>query len=296
MSSHSTLWANHALTADGWQEAVQVDIDSTGTITGVTAGQAPVGERVELLLPAVANLHSHAFQRAMAGMTETRGVGSSDSFWTWRELMYRFLQHLDPDDVEAITAFVQLEMLEAGYTSVGEFHYLHHQPDGTPYQRRAELSERVVAASRESGIGLTLLPVVYERGGCDDRPLAGGQKRFGNTPDEYAELFIQASECIAAHGNNANIGVAPHSLRALGKESLDSALELANGKPFHIHVAEQQAEVDELVEYYGARPVDWLLDNQPLDKRWCLIHATQMTWHLQCKKLFRPGWPDGCRV
>jgi len=208
MSSHSTLWANHALTADGWQEAVQVDIDSTGTITGVTTGQAPVGERVELLLPAVANLHSHAFQRAMAGMTETRGVGSSDSFWTWRELMYRFLQHLDPDDVEAITAFVQLEMLEAGYTSVGEFHYLHHQPDGTPYQRRAELSERVVAASRESGIGLTLLPVVYERGGCDDRPLAGGQKRFGNTPDEYAELFIQASECIAAHGNNANIGVA----------------------------------------------------------------------------------------
>ncbi len=276
MSAKTTLWAKHALTPEGWASDVRIEIDQSGLIMSVLAGQQAVGEQVGLLLPAMANLHSHAFQRAMAGMTETRGSDPEDSFWSWRKLMYRFLNHLCPDDCEAIAAFGQLEMLEAGYTSVGEFHYLHHQASGEPYANRAEMSERMVAAADQSGIGLTLLPVLYEQGGCDGRALAGGQKRFGNTIDEYTELFSQAS-VVVANIDNANIGIAPHSLRAASQESLKLAHELAAGKPFHIHIAEQQAEVDELLSYYKARPVEWLLENHEIDNSWCLIHATQMT-------------------
>ena len=272
----ATIWAEHALTREGWQSAVSVHVDHNGQISSVAAGQPPSGERTGLLLPAMPNLHSHAFQRAMAGMTETRGDDPHDSFWSWRKLMYRFLDRLTPDDVESIAAFGQLEMLESGYTSVGEFHYLHHQADGKPYSNRAEMCERLVAASLQSGIGLTLLPVLYEQGGCDGRALSGGQKRFGNSFDEYSNLFQKASESIAAHNHNANIGIAPHSLRAVSKTSLKEAESLVASRPFHIHVAEQQAEVDELLSVYGARPVQWLLENHAVDATWCLIHATQM--------------------
>ncbi len=276
MSSTKTLWAEHALTSGGWASDVRVEVDQAGSIVSVRAGQPAVGEQTGLLLPAMANLHSHAFQRAMAGMTETRGSDPEDSFWSWRKLMYRFLNHLGPEECEAIAAFGQVEMLEAGYTSVGEFHYLHHQPNGTHYTNRAEMSERMIAAANQSGIGLTLLPVLYEQGGCDGRELAGGQKRFGNTMDEYAQLFEQASSSVS-NTANANIGIAPHSLRAVSRSSLTVAHELAAGKPFHIHIAEQQAEVDELLASYGARPVEWLFDNHSVDSTWCLIHATHMT-------------------
>ena len=276
IAATKTLWAEHALTADGWASNVRVEIDASGLIVSVLADQQATGEHTGLLLPAMANVHSHAFQRAMAGMTETRGSDPEDSFWSWRKLMYRFLNHLGPQDCEAIAAFGQLEMLEAGYTSVGEFHYLHHQPSGDPYGNRAEMSERMIAAASQSGIGLTLLPVLYEQGGCDGRALAGGQKRFGNTMDEYAELISQASVGVT-NTENANIGIAPHSLRAVSQHSLSLAQELAAGKPFHVHIAEQQAEVDELVASYSARPVEWLLDNHDVDQSWCLIHATQMT-------------------
>ena len=211
MSAAKTLWAEHALTSDGWWSNVRIEIDQSGFIISVLADQQAAGEQVGLLLPAMANLHSHAFQRAMAGMTETRGSDPEDSFWSWRKLMYRFLNHLGPEDCEAIAAFGQLEMLEAGYTCVGEFHYLHHQANGDPYANRAEMSERMCAAAVQSGIGLTLLPVLYEQGGCDGRALAGGQKRFGNTMDKYAELFSRASGSIL-RTENANIGIAPHSL------------------------------------------------------------------------------------
>ena len=280
-----TIWAKHALTSTGWQSDVSVEIDSAGQISAVASGQAPLDEQYGVLLPAMPNLHSHAFQRAMAGMTETRGPGArssetrkqdqQDSFWSWRKLMYRFLDSLTPDDVEAIAAFGQMEMLESGYTSVGEFHYLHHQPDGRPYDNCAEMCERLVAAAQHSGIGLSLLPVLYEQGGCDGRVLSGGQKRFGNNIDEYSNLFAKADATIAS-SSNCNIGIAPHSLRAVSKDSLIQAVSLLANRSFHIHVAEQQAEVDELLSEYGARPVQWLLDNHDVDSSWCLIHATQM--------------------
>ena len=276
MPVENTLWAEHALTADGWQTDVRIDIDANGRISRVQSGQTATGSRVGLLLPAIANLHSHAFQRAMAGMTETRGPDPTDSFWSWRKLMYRFLQHLSPDDIESIAAFGQIEMLESGYASVGEFHYLHHQANGQQYTSVSEMSERIVAASAQSGIGLTLLPVLYEQGGCDGRALAGGQKRFGNTLDEFSTLYERASACIKHHHPAANIGIAPHSLRAVSQTSLTGAAELVAGGPFHVHIAEQEAEVEEILSAWNARPVEWLLDNHAVDKTWCLVHATQM--------------------
>lgn len=271
-----TIWAQHALTEVGWQSDVKVQIDSDGRITRVSANQKPDGTRTGLLMPAMANLHSHAFQRAMAGMTETRGANAKDSFWSWRKLMYDFLTHLTPDDAEAIAAYGQMEMLESGYASVGEFHYLHHQSDGSHYTQRAEMCERIIAAAIQSGIGLTLLPVLYEQGGCDGRALIGGQKRFGHSIDEFASLYSDACAMIAAHSNQMTIGIAPHSVRAVSQTSLSSAHELAEGQPFHIHVAEQVAEVEEFQRAFNARPVEWLLANLEVSPSWCLIHATQM--------------------
>ena len=215
MSDSNSIWAEHALTDNGWQSGVSVVLDEAGRISSVSANQPPSGTRAGILLPAVANLHSHAFQRAMAGMTETRGPDPRDSFWSWRKLMYRFLQHLSPDDVESIAAFGQMEMLESGYASVGEFHYLHHQADGNRYQQPAEMSERIIAAAKLSGIGLTLLPVLYEQGGCDGRALTDGQKRFGNSIDSFSEVYSEAKACISKHLPSASIGIAPHSLSCL---------------------------------------------------------------------------------
>ncbi|MFW5834750.1 MAG: formimidoylglutamate deiminase, partial [Pseudomonadota bacterium] len=188
-----TLFAPLALLPTGWTHSVRLEIGDAGRILRVDAGVAArAGDRHlagRVLLPAPANLHSHAFQRAMAGMTERRGdAPEGDSFWTWRELMYRFLERLDPDDIEAIAAFVQMEMLEAGYAAVAEFHYLHHGPDGRPYDAPAELAQRICAAAARTGIGLTLLPVLYGRGGCDGRPLQGGQRRFGADLDGFVPL------------------------------------------------------------------------------------------------------------
>lgn len=276
MLKTTTLWAEHALTETGWQSGVRVVIDAKGQIESVLENQSATGERVGILLPAVANLHSHAFQRAMAGMTETRGPDPRDSFWSWRKLMYRFLENLTPDDAEAIAAFGQMEMLESGYASVGEFHYLHHQANGQSYSQPAEMSERIIAAASLSGIGLTLLPVLYEQGGCDGRALTGGQKRFGNSFDQFATLYAAAQSCVAEHLPNASVGIAPHSLRAVSQSALDSAHALADGQPFHIHIAEQEAEVQEIQTAWGARPVEWLLDQHQVDNTWCLVHATQM--------------------
>jgi formimidoylglutamate deiminase len=272
-----TIWAEHALIGDHWADAVAVEIDGAGRIASVAQDAPPSGTRVGVLLPAPVNLHSHAFQRAMAGLTERRGPFGRDSFWTWRQLMYRFLDALSPEHIEAITAFVQMEMLEAGYAAVAEFHYLHHQPGGTPYADIGELSARVAAAAAGTGIGLMLLPVLYERAGCDDAPLGPGQTRFGNDIDRFATLLNRAEESVGALPPDSGLGVAPHSLRAVGRSSLKAAVELARGRPFHIHVAEQTAEVEEVSSAYGQRPVEWLLANQDLDETWCLIHCTQMT-------------------
>jgi formimidoylglutamate deiminase len=202
--------------------------------------------------------------------------------------MYRYLDHLTPDDIEAITAFAQMGMLEAGYAGVAEFHYVHHQPDGSPYDEIAELSARIAAATETSGIGLTLLPVLYQYGGCDARALAGGQRRFGNDPDRFAALFADTEALISRLTADAQIGVAAHSLRAVSEEGLAFAADLAKGRPLHLHVAEQAAEIDEVLAARGKRPVEWLLDNHAVDERWCLIHCTNMLPH-ETEALARSG-------
>lgn len=273
-----TIWTKKALTANGWQSNVRVEIKD-GIIHSVTPDAKPSGETVGILLPAPANVHSHAFQRAMAGMTEQRGDDPSDNFWTWRKLMYRFMTHLTPDDVETITAFVQMEMLEAGFGASAEFHYLHHQSDGTPYDNKAEMSERIITAAQTSGIGLTLLPVLYEQGGCDGRALGAGQVRFGHDFDAFAELVESAGKALSALPSDAQIGVAPHSLRAVSKDSLARIASLLPGGPVHIHLAEQVGEVEEVLQAYGQRPTEWLYDHHEVDERWSLIHATQLQPH-----------------
>lgn len=273
----ATIWAQQALTSTGWAENVTVEIGDSGRIATVTTNTEPTGQRVGALVPAPANCHSHAFQRAMAGLTERRGANASDSFWTWRDLMYRFLDQVTPDQVEAIAALVQMEMLEAGYSTNVEFHYLHHTPDGTPFARLSEMADRIAAAANLTGIGLTLLPVQYQYGGCDLRALGAGQRRFGNDPDRFAALLDCVRDTLKSLPTDTILGVAPHSLRAVAPDQLRDAPALAAGGPVHIHIAEQQAEVAEVLAAYGARPVEWAVENLPLNGHWCMIHATQMT-------------------
>ncbi|MCV2894276.1 formimidoylglutamate deiminase [Lentibacter sp. XHP0401] len=273
----TVIHAKQVLTPEGWVNDVAVRIGADGRIASVGPQNGAADSAVDLLLPAAVNLHSHAFQRAMSGLTEMRGPDPSDSFWTWRRLMYRYLDRLTPDDIEAIAAQVFLEMLEAGYAGVAEFHYLHHDVGGKAYANLGELSERIVAAAEGVGIGLTLLPVLYQWGGCDSRPLQGGQQRFGNTPDGYVKLHEAASKAVRGSHTDYGIGVAPHSLRAVDAAGMSAALGIAGQGPVHMHLAEQVAEVEEVEAAWGARPVDWLLANHEVNARWCLIHCTQMT-------------------
>lgn len=268
------LHAETALLPTGWEKDVRIVVEE-GRIASVSHGHAPEGLAFGCLLPAPVNLHSHTFQRAMAGMTESRTAGQ-DSFWTWRTLMYRFLEKLSPEDVQAIAAQAMVEMAEAGFAAVCEFHYLHHPVGGGSYADAGEMSARIAAAAQDTGFGLTHLPVIYEQGGVDGRPLAGGQLRFGSSPDTYARILESARSAIADLPD-ATLGVAPHSLRAVSRETLARAAGMVPDGPIHIHIAEQVAEVTEVQAAWGARPVDWALANLALDARWCMIHATQMT-------------------
>jgi formimidoylglutamate deiminase len=273
----TTLWAARGLTDDGWTQSLRVTLDAGGRIASVGQGApAPTDHRVGLLLPAPANAHSHAFQRAMAGLTERRGPDPRDTFWTWRALMFRFLDRLTPEHVEAIAAFVQMEMLEAGYATNVEFHYLHHRPGGQPYDNLAEMAERIAAATERSGIGLTLLPVHYRFGGCDRRPLGPGQVRFGTDPEAFARLHAASAAAIRGLPNDTVLGVAPHSLRAVAPGDLPGLIALAPEGPIHMHLAEQMAEVEEVTAALGRRPVDWVLDHLAPDARFTFIHCTQM--------------------
>lgn len=283
-----SVWAEKALLENGWAENVLIGISPDGLIESIETNQRSAGETVGILLPAPANCHSHAFQRAMAGLTEKRGPDASDSFWTWRQLMFRFLDRLTPDHVEAIAAFVQMEMLEAGYGANVEFHYLHHQPGGVPYANIAEMAERIAAASATTGMGLTLLPVHYQYGGCDKRPLGPGQIRFGNTLDAYAALHAKSAEALAHLPSDSRIGVAPHSLRAIAPEDLVHHAEIAEANPLHMHLAEQIAEVEEVEAAHGRRPVEFVLDTMELSARRCFIHCTQMLPH-ETEGLARSG-------
>ncbi|MEP3815748.1 MAG: formimidoylglutamate deiminase [Nitratireductor sp.] len=275
----ASIFAREALTRAGWQANVLVEIDQLGRIADVNADASPAADshRVAALLPAPSNLHSHTFQRAMAGLAEARGPAAHDSFWTWREIMYRFLDVLEPDEIEAVAALAFMEMQEAGFAAVAEFHYLHHQPGGAAYADPGELGARIAAAAAETGIGLTLLPVHYAQGGVDGRPLAGGQLRFGNDLDRYLELVARAEATIKALPGDAGWGYAPHSLRAVGAADLERLAGMRGDRPFHMHIAEQKQEIDEMLAVHGARPVEWLLDTVAVDRHWCLIHCTHMS-------------------
>ncbi|MBL4673107.1 MAG: formimidoylglutamate deiminase [Arenicella sp.] len=270
----TTIFAKQALTASGWQENIALSIDGNGRISDISAATGNEDSNVGILLPALSNLHSHTFQRAMAGLAEQRGSNPIDDFWSWRKVMYRFLEILSPEDIEVIAAQVQMEMLESGYAASAEFHYLHHNHNGAHYDNIGELSERLFQASLQSGIGYTHLPVLYIRGGLDDRELQGGQRRFACDLDQFEKLFTSLSSSMAELPNDTVLGVAPHSLRAVSKEGLIMASRLDNNTPIHIHISEQQSEVNDVVHALGSRPIRWLLDNLDVDERWCLIHAT----------------------
>ncbi len=277
----SLLFAERVLLPDGWARDVLFEIGAEGSFTSVTAnaeaGAAPRAAGV--VLPGMPNLHSHAFQRAMAGLAERAGP-NEDSFWTWREVMYGFVRALTPEQVEAIAAQLYVEMLKAGYTAVGEFHYLHHAPDGRPYADLAEMSHRVIAAAKTAGIGITQLPVLYGYGDFGGQAAGEGQRRFLNDPDRFLTLV---QELLKEYRGDpqVRIGIAPHSLRAVTAETLSAAVSgldaLDAEAPIHVHIAEQNKEVHDCIEWSGERPVEWLLRNAALGPRWCLIHATHVT-------------------
>lgn len=275
-SAAKRLFFAHALLPSGWAHDVVLTVEN-GTITSVAANSSSADAEIisGVALPGLPNLHSHAFQRGMAGLTEIRGA-TQDSFWTWRQLMYRFIDTLTPDDVEAIAAFAYAEMLEAGFTSVAEFHYLHHDENGHPYADLAEMASRIAAASRETGIGLTLLPSFYNFSTFGGAAPIHGQRRFVNDPARFLAL-LEKSHAAIRDLDDAAIGIAPHSLRAITPETLREVLAAVPHGPVHIHVAEQVKEVEDCIAWSGQRPVAWLLDHMPVDKRWVLIHATHMT-------------------
>ncbi len=279
MNIATCLAAKQALLPSGWASDVRVHIGEDGRIASVQSNVPPEPDDQVLsdraLLPAPSNLHSHAFQRAIAGLTESRT--STGDFWSWREAMFAIVARLSPDDMEGLAALVQMEMLEAGYAAVGEFHYLHHQPDGRPYDDPGATGAGIASAASTTGIGLTLLPVLYRRGGLDDRPLSGGQRAFGCTPDLYEAVLASCRSAVSRLPPDCNIGVAPHSLRTVSPDDLSWLIKLSPEAPIHIHIAEQIAEVDAVVAMYGARPVEWLLDTVDVDQHWCLVHATHMS-------------------
>ncbi|MBB2692560.1 UNVERIFIED_ORG: formiminoglutamate deiminase [Rhizobium esperanzae] len=270
------LHARTALTPQGWQKDVRLTLEA-GRIARVEVGvaAAPGDERHVLIVPAMGNLHSHAFQRAMAGLAEVRGP-AHDSFWSWRTVMYKFALAMTPEHVEAVAAKLYAEMLEAGFSRVGEFHYLHHDRDGGAYANIAELAERIGAASQDTGIGLTLLPVFYAHSGFGGAAPIDGQRRFINSLESF-ERLMEGCRAVTGRLDGGELGLAPHSLRAATPEELARVVPLAGDGPIHIHVAEQVKEVEDCVAWSGARPVQWLLDHMPVDERWCLIHATHMT-------------------
>ncbi len=270
------LYVRNALLETGWQRDVLLSIDGRA-LAAIEVGVAPppAAERLAgVAVPGVANVHCHAFQRAMAGLVE-RGGPEDDSFWTWREVMYRFLAAMTPDDIEAVAAWAYVEMLEAGFTSVGEFHYLHNAPDGTHYADPAETGGRIVAAAEASGIGLALLPSFYAHGGSGGKPPTPHQTRFLLDLDGFWRL-LEASRRHVQRLDGAALGIAPHSLRAVDAAELRALAERWTTGPIHIHAAEQQGEVEECLAWSGARPVQWLLDNMNVGPRWCLIHCTHM--------------------
>lgn len=272
------LYAQKILLNDGWANDKTLTI-TNGVITAITDGQDADAQVAQgAVIPGMVNCHSHAFQRAFAGFSE-QGSEGQDSFWTWRKIMYQFLDQLSADDAQTIASQLYIEMLKMGYTRVAEFHYLHHQIDGQNYTPLATMAESIFKAAKKSGIGLTMLPVMYRFSGFGPLEPNDGQKRFINSIEQFNQLVSDCFNLVNEY-SNANVGIAPHSLRAVDKTSLLSAVNhvrsLDANAPIHIHISEQQKEVDDCLNHYGERPVQWLLNNADLDKHWCLIHATHI--------------------
>ncbi|RVT96140.1 formimidoylglutamate deiminase [Rhodovarius crocodyli] len=268
----TSFFAAEALLPEGWARDVLIEADAAGTITSVTMGAQPGGaRRLGLVVPGLPNLHSHAFQRAMAGRADRRSAGT-DSFWTWRNAMYAVVARMNPDSAEAVAAMLHAECLERGYTHLCEFHYLHHQPDGTPYAAREEMSLRHIAAAETSGIGLTLLPSLYRHGGIFGVEPNPGQRPFLNDLDQFMGMM----GALDRHrGPRVALGVAPHSLRAVTPAMLQALDENWQG-PIHLHLAEQRREVEECVDATGMRPAEWVLEHGFAGPRWVFIHATHL--------------------
>ncbi|WP_437887609.1 formimidoylglutamate deiminase [Phytobacter sp. V91] len=278
MSTH-LIFARHAWLEQGWQRDVLITWNNEGLITAVDVNAIPPEgtEAVDWLLPGMPNLHSHAFQRIFSGMTEYR-QDPADSFWSWRKLMYAFAQHITPPQLEIIATQLYQEMLAAGYTSVCEFHYVHHQPGGEPYPQAIEMSAALIRAAQQTGMGMTLLPVLYQTNGFGNQPPEAHQRRFTHEKSSFLAFWDRLFDLCQATG--VKLGLAPHSLRAINPADLQAVLShifAADATaPVHIHVSEQQKEVDDCLAWCGKRPVQWLLDNVDIDSRWCLIHATHM--------------------
>lgn len=269
------VFAPTALLPDGWAEQVLIAFDRTGTVTSIMTGVTAPADADHCrgpVLPGMPNLHSHAFQRAMAGLAEV-ALNPEDSFWTWRDLMYRLVGRLTPDQVEDIARYLYIDMLKGGYTAVAEFHYLHHDLDGKTYADPAEMSRRVLSAADRAGIGITLLPVLYAHGGFGGKAPTDGQRRFINSADQYLKLQdVLAKDC---RGPGKRLGFCFHSLRAVTLDEIKTVMGSAqDDRPVHVHIAEQQKEVDDCLAWSKRRPIQWLYDNVAVDGRWCLIHAT----------------------
>jgi len=276
------LYASQALLADGWADNVAVKIDGNGLISSVSTDLNCAPDHAETitgtLLPGIQNCHSHAFQRAITGLTEQR-LNPEDSFWSWRDTMYRLLDKIGPEQLQAIAEQLYLDMLKQGYTGVAEFHYLHHDNNGKHYDDPAEMSHRLIAAARTVGIQITHLPVLYCFSDFGSKPPESAQRRFVHSLDDFQQLLANLHRDYKSDPN-VLLGIAPHSLRAVDTATLKGLIncqdELDNQAPVHIHIAEQQREVQACIDFYGERPVQWLLDNFEVDSRWCLIHATHL--------------------
>ncbi|WP_116811440.1 formimidoylglutamate deiminase [Steroidobacter cummioxidans] len=271
----TVLYTEQLLTTTGWVQSSRLHLDGA-RIAKIESDVAPkVGdERHQVIVPTMPNLHSHAFQRGMAGLAETRGR-SEDNFWSWRDTMYRFASRMSPEHLQAIAAQAYVEMLEAGFGRVGEFHYLHHDIGGRRFGDPAEMVGRIAAAAGETGIALTLLPVFYAHASFGGQTPSEGQARFIHDVESYARLLERCREVVATLPASV-VGVAPHSLRAVTPGELAAVVRMLPDAPVHIHIAEQQNEVRDCLAWSGLRPVRWLLDNAAVDSRWCLVHATHV--------------------
>jgi formiminoglutamate deiminase len=271
----TVLYAEQLLSTAGWLTSVRLHLAGDRVVAIQADVDAEAGdERHAVIVPAMANLHSHAFQRGIAGLTEMRGPGGDD-FWSWRETMYRFASRMSPDQLQAIAAQAYVEMLEAGFCRVGEFHYLHHDVDARPYADVGEMAGRIAAAAAETGMALTLLPVFYAHASFGGQPPKQAQARFVSSLDSYARL-IERCRALVAQLPAAIVGVAPHSLRAVTPAELAEVVRLLPDAPVHIHIAEQMGEVRDCIAWSGVTPVRWLLENVAVDERWCLVHATHI--------------------